>query len=149
MENDAVGAVLEDLIETLEDGCKGFDEAARKLRDDGHADLAQTMSGYSQQRRQFSDELRTAARTINYDIKDEGSAAGALHRGWMALKDALTGDDAHAILAAAESGEDHAVSEYEDALAADLPSEVRAVITRQAAAVRSAHDAVKAIRDQN
>jgi uncharacterized protein (TIGR02284 family) len=148
MENDVVD-VVKDLIQTLEDGCKGFDEAARKLRDDGHADLAEKMSSYSEQRRQFSDELKSVARTSNYDIGDEGSFAGALHRGWMALKDALTGDDAHAILAAAESGEDHAVSQFEDALAADLPAEVRAVIVRQASGVRSAHDAVKAMRDQN
>jgi uncharacterized protein (TIGR02284 family) len=61
----------------------------------------------------------------------------------------LTGDDAHPVLAAAESGEDHAVSEYEDALAMDLPSQVRELVARQAVEVRAAHDVVKAMRDKS
>lgn len=66
----------------------------------------------------------------------------------MTLKDGATGADAGAILAAAETGEDHAVSEYEDALESDgLTGEAREVVARQAQAVRSAHDKVKALRD--
>ena len=149
MENEQVGTVLEDLIATLEDGCKGFADAAEKLSADGHSDLAQELTAFSTERRQFSDELRMAARNLGHDIKEDGSGAGALHRGWIALKDALTGDDAHAVLASAETGEDHAVSEYEEALKADLPSDVREVVARQAMRVRAAHDAVKAMRDRN
>ena len=149
MDKDAAGAVLEDLIETLEDGYKGFGAAAEQLQANGHPDLARTMNEYSAQRRRFSDELRSAARSIGYDIEENGSATGALHRGWIAVKDALTGDDAHAVLAAAETGEDHAVAEYEDALGQGLPAEVRDVVAKQAAEVKAAHDAVKAMRDQN
>lgn len=149
MQNDAAGAVLEDLIETLEDGHKGFEAAAEKLQANGHPSLAQTMSEFSAQRRRFSDELRSAARSIGHEIEENGSATGALHRGWIAVKDALTGDDAHAVLAAAETGEDHAVSEYEDALAKGLPAQIKDVVAKQAADVKAAHDAVKAMRDQN
>lgn len=149
MEKDAAGAVLEDLIETLEDGCKGFEIAAEKLQANGHPDLARTMNEYSAQRRRFSEELRSAARSIGHEIEENGSATGALHRGWIAVKDALTGDDAHAILAAAETGEDHAVSEYEDALGQGLPAQIREVVAKQAAEVKAAHDSVKAMRDQN
>ena len=149
MDNKNVGAVLEDLIATLEDGYKGFADAAEKLAADGHADLAQELTAYSGERRQFADELRMAAQNLGHEIKEDGSGAAALHRGWMAIKDALTGDDAHAVLAAAESGEDHAVSEYEEALASDLPADVREAVARQAMRVRAAHDAVKAMRDQN
>jgi uncharacterized protein (TIGR02284 family) len=149
MQNDPAGAVLEDLIETLEDGHKGFATAAEKLEASGHPNLARTMGEYSAQRRRFSDELRGVARSIGHEIEENGSAAGALHRGWIAVKDALTGDDAHAILAAAESGEDHAVSEYEDALAKELPAQIQDVVAKQAAEVRAAHDTVRAMRDQN
>ena len=149
MQNDAAGAVLEDLIETLEDGHKGFGEAAEKLQADGHSSLAQKMMEFSAQRRRFSDELRSMARSIGHEIAENGSATGALHRGWIAVKDALTGDDPHAVLAAAETGEDHAVSEYEDALGKGLPAEIQDLVAKQAAEVRAAHDAVKAMRDQN
>ena len=49
MQNDAAGAVLEDLIETLEDGHKGFAAAAEKLQGSGHPNLARTMDEYSAQ----------------------------------------------------------------------------------------------------
>ena len=149
MDNENVGAVLEDLIATLEDGYKGFADAAEKLATDGHAELAQELTAYSGERRQFADELRMAAQKLGHEVKEDGTGAGALHRGWMAIKDALTGDDAHAVLAAAESGEDHAVAQYEEALASDLPADLREAVARQAMRVRAAHDAVKALRDQN
>ena len=79
----------------------------------------------------------------------EGSVPGALHRSWMALRDALTGDDPYAVLAAAEEGEDHAVAEYRKAVSADLPDPVRSTVERQAAEVKTGHDKVKALRDAN
>ena len=54
-----------------------------------------------------------------------------MHRGWLSLKDALTGDDAGAVLKAAATGEDHAVSEYEKALEMDLSAGFREVVARQ------------------
>lgn len=147
METDKTAAVLEDLIETLEDGRKGFEQAAERIADSDEPALAVDLRQFSQQRAEFSVELRNLAGRHGFEIDEEGSMAGALHRGWLSLKDALTGDDPRAVLAAAESGEDHAVSEFEDALAADLPADVRTVIERQAREVRSAHDKVKALRD--
>lgn len=147
METDKTAAVLEDLIETLEDGRKGFEQAAERIADSDEPALAVDLRQFSQQRAEFSVELRNLAGRHGFEIDEEGSMAGALHRGWLSLKDALTGDDPRAVLAAAESGEDHAVSEFEDALAEDLPADVRTVIERQAREVRSAHDKVKALRD--
>ncbi len=141
--------VIEDLVETLEDGRKGFSEAAEKLSEDGHTQLAEQMREFSDQRARFSNELRAMARSAGAELDEEGSAAGALHRGWMDLKAALTGDDPHAILAAAERGEDHAVGEYEDALEDDgLSGEFRDLVVRQADEVRRTHDRVRDLRDQ-
>lgn len=142
-------SVIEDLVETLEDGRRGFSEAAEKLREDGHTELAEQMREFSDQRARFSNELREMARSAGAELDEEGSAAGALHRGWMDLKAALTGDDPHAILAAAEAGEDHAVGEYEDALEDDgLSGEFRDLVVKQADEVRGAHDRVRDLRDQ-
>lgn len=141
--------VIEDLVETLEDGRKGFSDAAEKLREGGHTQVAEQMMEFSDQRARFSNELREMARSAGAELDEEGSAAGALHRGWMDLKAALTGDDAHAILAAAETGEDHAVGEYDDALKEDsLSGQLRELIARQADEVRRAHDRVRDLRDQ-
>lgn len=141
--------ILEELVETLEDGREGFRKAAEKLDEDGYPDLARRMTQYSDQRARLSAELREIALTEGVEIEDEGTVAAAVHRGWMSIADAVTGDDPHAVLAVAESGEDHAVSEFEKALQNDeLPADWRPVIAAHAEAVKSAHDEVRALRDQ-
>jgi uncharacterized protein (TIGR02284 family) len=107
------------------------------------------MREMSQQRLRMANELRALAAAEGDPIVDEGNGtvAGAMHRSWLALKDALTGDDPHAVLAAAEQGEDHAVSEYRSALEEDLPESVRSVLQRQAGEVKTAHDRVRSLRD--
>lgn len=141
--------VLEDLIETLEDGKKGFEKAAERLEKDGRTDIAGRMREFSQERARFSQELRDLAAREGVEIKEDGSMAGAFHRGWITLTDALTGDDPSAVLSAAESGEDHAVAEFEKALtSAELGEAANAVVARQAAEVKAAHDEVRTFRDR-
>ena len=140
-------AVLEDLIQTLEDGKKGFEQTADHLETQADRSVTEKMRQFAQQRASFSTELRSLASQHGFTINEEGSLTGTMHRGWMGLKDALTGDDASAVLGAAETGEDHAVSEYEQALEMELPTEVRSVIERQATEVRRAHDEVRNLRD--
>ena len=149
METNKTAAVLEDLIETLEDGRKGFEQAADHLADSDDPAIAIDLRRFAQQRAEFSVELREIAGRHGFEIEEEGSVAGALHRGWLSLKDAVTGDDPKAVLSAAEEGEDHAVSEFEDALDQELPADVRSVVERQAQSVRAAHDRVKALRDSH
>ncbi|MEE8601938.1 PA2169 family four-helix-bundle protein [Euzebya tangerina] len=129
--------VYKDLVETLEDGRKGFADGADKLRDSGEMQLADLFAEMSQQRQTFSSEIRDLAMSVGETIDEDGSLGGSLHRGWMTLKDALTGSDATGILNAAETGEQHALSEFEDALGnEDLPAQARPVIQRQLDAIR-------------
>jgi len=140
--------VTKDLIETLEDGKQGFADAAEKLSKTNRSDLAMKFRDYSSQREKFASELRGMASAAGADVKDSGSAAGAMHRGWMAVKDAMSGDDADGILDAAEQGEDHAVSEYQKALDnTEISVDLRDVIERQYASVQAAHDEVRTLRD--
>lgn len=140
-------SVTKDLIETLEDGKNGFAAAADKLADSDRPDLSATMRQFSDQRARFSAELEQLAADYGDDIDEHGSVAAAAHRGWMAVKDALSGSDPEGVLDAAEQGEDHAVSEYEDALAQDISPELRVVLERQFAEVRRAHDEVRRLRN--
>lgn len=142
--------VTKDLIETLEDGKDGFTRAAEKLADSDRPDLSTQMRNYADQRAAFSAELETMAANYGDDIDEDGSVGAAVHRGWMAVKDAIAGSDAEGVLDAAEQGEDHAVSEYKDALDnSDISPELRQVIQRQYADIQNAHDAIKALRDAN
>lgn len=148
MEKTKTISIIENLLETVENGRKGFGQAADKLDDDGHPNLAAEMRELSQQRLRMSNELKAIAAAEGAPIENgDGTVAGAVHRSFMALSDALTGDDPHAVLAAAEQGEDHAKAEYERALDDDLPTSVRSVIQRQYGEVESAHDRVRHLRD--
>jgi uncharacterized protein (TIGR02284 family) len=139
-----------DLIETLEDGRRGFADAADKLAESNRADLATKFRNYSSQREQFAAELRRMAPAHEKGKGETGSAAGSLHRGWMAVKDAFSGTDAEGVLDVAEQGEDHAVSEYERALDnTEISIDLRNVIERQFAEVQAAHDEVRSLRDSS
>lgn len=145
MSNDA--QVTKDLIETLEDGREGFAKGAEKLRGDDQPQLADTFIKYSEQRAKFSAELRAMAATYGDKIDEDGSFVATLHRGWLSLKDALTGSNPKGVLDAAEQGEDHAVKEFKKALDADISAGLREVVARQLTDVKAAHDDVRALRD--
>jgi uncharacterized protein (TIGR02284 family) len=139
--------VTKDLIETLKDGATGFSAAAERLADSDRADLSATMRGYSEQRASFAAELDRMAAHYGDDVDQSGSLAARAHRGWMAVKDAITGSSPKGVLDVAEQGEDHAVSEYEDALSKDISGDLRSVVERQSADVKKAHDEIRALRD--
>ncbi|CUR61698.1 conserved hypothetical protein [metagenome] len=144
MSDDAKAA--KELVETLKDGERGFAEAAEKLRDGEHPEWATVLQCFSEQRAGFWREIVDMGHDYGEDVDESGTVAAAVHRGWIALKDAVTGDDAEAVLKAALTGEDHAVSEYEDALKMDLSAGFRQVVVRQQAAVVAARDEVKALQ---
>ena len=144
MSNDA--SVTKDLLQTLEDGRAGFEKGADKLESTDAPELAPAFRKYSQQRAAFATELKSLAQQYGDHLDEDGSVAGTLHRGWLSLKDALSGSKPDGVLDAAEQGEDHAVSEYEKALDEDISPELRAVIERQLTEIRAAHDDVKALR---
>ena len=135
-----------ELVETLRDGEKGFAAAAEKLRDGDRPEWASILQRLSEQRAQFSREIIELGHAYGDDVDESGTATAALHRGWIALKDAVTGDDAGAVLGAAVTGEDHAVSEYEKALEKDLSAGFREVVSRQHQAVVAARNEVKALQ---
>lgn len=139
--------VTKDLIQTLEDGKDGFARAADKLAETDRPDLSTKMRAFSDQRSRFSAELEQMAANYGDDVDEDGSVAGAIHRGWMAVKDAISGSDPEGVLDAAEQGEDHAVAEYRDALAKDISPNLRVVLERQFVEIKQAHDDVKALRN--
>jgi uncharacterized protein (TIGR02284 family) len=140
-------ATINDIIQTLEDGEKGFASAAEKAQQDGRSDLALEFRQYSEQRARFSNELRKHAAERNLDVDAGPSVAGTVHRGWMALKDALSGDDVNGVLDAAEQGEDHAVAEYEKAMSDDIDTELRTLLGQQFTEIKATHDRVRNLRE--
>ncbi len=144
MSDDAKAA--KELVETLKDGEKGFAAAAEKLGDGDRPEWATTLQRLSEERAGFWREIVALGHEYGDDVDESGTVVAALHRGWLSLKDAVSGDDPEAVLKAAETGEDHTVSEYEDALEMDLSAGFREVVVRQQAAVLAARDEVRALQ---
>jgi uncharacterized protein (TIGR02284 family) len=127
-DNKAVVSVLNDLIETCKDGANGFRAAAAAVQ---HADARTLFTSRVPVIERASEELQAEVRRLGGDPETTGSVAARLHRGWIGLKSAITGQDDAAIITECERGEQLAVRNYEDALRKDLPADVRAIVERQ------------------
>ena len=141
--NKEATATVNDLIEVLKDGQKGFEAAAE---DAEWADLKLTFQRFSDQRAKFATDLQALVAAQGEEPQDDGTLGGALHRGWIHLKSALTTRDDVAILEECEQGEDAAVKAYRSALACDLGN-AHAVVAQQAAEVQEAHDKIRSLRE--
>jgi uncharacterized protein (TIGR02284 family) len=141
-DNDNVISTLNNLIETCKDGENGFRTAADGVK---NSELRTLFNTYSQQRAQFAAELQAEVRNLGGDPEETGSVAATLHRGWINIKSAVTGEDEGAVISECERGEDSAVKNYKDALNAILPANVQSIIQRQYTQVKEAHDRIRAM----
>ena len=137
-----VVSTLNDLIETCRDGQNGFQAAAEGV---SNGELKTLFLEYSRQRASFVGELQDEVRRLGGDPQRTGSLAASLHRGWIDIKSAVTGEDESAVISECERGEEAAVENYREALGADLPTNVRAIVERQFSQIRAARDRVRAL----
>ena len=140
----AIAAVLL-VLESARDGEYGFQSCA------DHADSAELKSiflRHSQQCAAAAQELEREIRRFGGEPASGGTVAGAVHRGWVSVKAALSSRDDKAVLEECERGEDAAVARYRKALNATLPADVRALLERQAQGAKRNHDEVRALRDR-
>lgn len=133
---------LKDLQQTLADGVEGFTKAAESVKD---PELKILFEGFAAERQEMSDELTAFA---GADPGDEKSTiTGALHRGWINLKGALTAGDDHAILAECERGEDHALEVFRKAVEEPISAEAQSTIDSISTRILAVHNKVKELRD--
>ncbi|OWP62601.1 hypothetical protein CDA63_13245 [Hymenobacter amundsenii] len=145
MEAKVMQAGLNELIETLKDGQKGYAEAMTDVED---ADLKQTFKKYAAQRAEYITELEDQMMKLNLKPEEESSITGTVHRAFINLKGLITGKDRHSILAECERGEDYAKAAYEKAQKIqDAPAALKTLIEKQAAGIKKGHDEMRALRD--
>lgn len=77
-----------------------------------------------------------------------GSAFGAMHRGWVAVRGALSSYTDLAMLEECERGEDAALARYSKALDKPMDPAVKAVIEEQRMGTKANHDQIRAMRDR-
>ena len=147
MDNDDIVDILNDLIETTKDGEYGFRTSAERAHS---ANVKATLSSRASACAAAAGELQALVRQYGGEPEDDGTALGAAHRGWVAVKAAMSTNarEDHSILEECERGEDKAVATFRKAAQeTGLPADVRAVIERQLQGARANHDQVKALRD--
>ena len=142
--NNEVINTLHDLIETSKDGEAGFRTCAEGVKDP----QLRTMFNQAAERcAAGAAELQAKVRARGGNPNKSGSTSGSVHRAWINIKSIITGKDDHAVLAECEKGEDAAKKAYHDALAKDLPPDVRMLVERQYQGVKENHDRVRDLRN--
>ena len=144
MSNDDTIDTLNDLIEVSKDGEYGFRTSAEHARD---AQLKALFTRRADECGQAARELMQHVAQLGGKAEDSGTTAGAMHRGWVAVKAALSTYTDLQILEEAERGEDKALATYRKALRDDLAEPARSLVERQLEGVRRNHDQIRSLRD--
>jgi uncharacterized protein (TIGR02284 family) len=144
-DRDDVVDALNDLAECCKDGEYGFRACAEQAK---REDLKSVFLQRADDCRRGAQELYEQIRAFGGKIDEGGSAAGAVHRGWVAVKSTLSTYDDKAVLEEAERGEDNAMARYRKALKQPLPANAKLVVERQMQGVQRNHDQIKMLRDQ-
>jgi uncharacterized protein (TIGR02284 family) len=140
--------VLNDLIQIHNDRINGYERALKELKD-GNDDLSVLFTNFIDQSRQMKMALGKEVQVLGKDMDTGTTVSGKIYRAWMDVKALFTGHDRQAVLENCEFGEDAAQKAYKMALDTDeLPAYLFALITKQKTELKSAHDEVKALRDE-
>ncbi|WP_051719005.1 ferritin-like domain-containing protein [Hymenobacter sp. IS2118] len=134
--NETTADAYNNLVEINKTGAKGYQEAAEGVT---NPQLKAELSRFSQQRAQFASELTQHAKQHGANPEDTTTVQGVLtdaaatvHRGWINLKSAITGQDDSAILGECETGDAIALEAYEKALQTpNLSGEAKSVLEQQ------------------
>ncbi|GAA4385313.1 PA2169 family four-helix-bundle protein [Hymenobacter koreensis] len=151
-DNKMLHGVLNELVETLKDGERGYSEALTDVKDQ---DLKEVFKKYAVQRDGYLTELENAMHNLNLHPEEakEGkldSVVGTAHRAWINIKSVVTSNDRHSILAECERGEDYAVKAFQKAVQAEgLPSNIKSIVEKQYNGIREAHDQIRSLRDSS
>jgi uncharacterized protein (TIGR02284 family) len=141
--NQQVIAILNNLVATCKDGENGYRSAAEDV---ASGELKELFDSYLRQRYEFGTELLAEIHRLDVAYERKGTIAALIHRGWMNMKAALTRRDASAIVRECARGEHAATKDYEQALKHELPPEIRAVVEKQYAKIKEAHDRMSGLK---
>lgn len=138
MDNSHDITVLNTLIATTLDSVKGYRDSAEASENSTHAQFFREMS---EERSRVVADLQAQVRSLGGDPELESSTAGAVHRGWVDLKSAITGRDEQAIVNEVERGEDYIKGKFETAMQDDdLSPAARGAIEKCFESIRKGHD---------
>ena len=135
---------LNTLIGTLIDSVNGYQKAAA---DTDNSRFAEMFNARAQERQGAITKLQAVVARLGGNPEDDGTTAGAIHRGWINLKEAVVGRDDEAIVNSVESGEDYLKEKFEAVMNhKDLPAEARTAVEEAYQSVRAGHDQMSQLK---
>lgn len=134
---------LQDLIRINIDSAEGFETSAETVSEPRLASLFRDMALL---RTRFAAQLQDVV-SLDEEPRDSGSVMGTAHRWWLQVRGAITSENAYAVLAEAERGEDAIKEAYEKALAEVVEPDIRRLLEDQYLDVKAGHDRVRDLRD--
>lgn len=137
------------LYKIVEAGEKGYAVVASNVKNRALKILFQS---YSQQRRQFKEEIFQEVQRLGGDTRPKDSILGMIHRGRIDIFATLTIGDENVekvLLKEVRLGERVALNAYERTLKQDLPPETRTLVERQFQEVRKIVDQIRLLRGQD
>lgn len=135
---------LNTLIATLIDSVQGYQKAAADTQNSQYREI---FTQRAQERQQAVTKLQACVGKLGGEPESEGSTTGAIHRGWINLKEAVMGTDDEAIVNSVESGEDYLKEKFETVLGnKDLPAEAQTVVQEAWQSVRAGHDQMSQLK---
>jgi len=130
MNNLSTRNALVNLYKTVEDGEKGYAVVASNVKNRALKILFQS---YSQQRRQFKEEIFNEIQRLGGEARPKDSILGMIHRGRIDIFATLTIGDENVekvLLKEVRLGERVALRTYERTLKQELPPETRALVEK-------------------
>jgi uncharacterized protein (TIGR02284 family) len=143
MKHNEVVSDVNHLLEICNERIEGYRNAAKNVKD---AELKSVFEKYAQQTEKFQQELLPFSDKTS--AKDAGTRVIAdTWRVWMDMKAALTDGSRSSLINASITGEEAAIRNYEDCLEDDLPMDLRNIVERQLAEIKSAYNHIKTFSD--
>lgn len=125
---------LKKLHTRLIDSHDGYKESRDRVKS---GPFVQFFDRMIQQRSQYAGQIRAQLAREGVELDDDGSILAAAHRTWLALRDAVTGDDS-AVYAEIVNGERALKEMYDDAIKATAGKAEWAFLMSQRSSVETA-----------
>lgn len=145
MNNEALIATLDDLIQTCNDGEEGF-RACAEERIEQHFRVPLLDRAI---------DCATASRTLQALVREydsepdiDDAISASLRRRWTNIQQAVLHKSGREILDECERGEDIALLSYRNALGKALPAPIRAIVEVQYEGVLRNHALMRLLRDE-
>lgn len=136
-----IASNLNQLLEKTYDAEKGYKEAASNVK---NAKMKSFLEEQANQRYSFGHEIKQEIKAFDQEPNKGGSVAGTLHRTWMDVKTAFSGNENETVMEEVQRGEKAAIEDYDEILAeTSLPGNLKSILQNQRQKIEQAQQSAQ------